>query len=383
MTKGQIAGNPKIVQPAYYQTPKVQFFPASQNGGKISPDGDSGKIPETPQNMGVPTVSDTPLEENSGKKGKAGKVKINKQPKATKTPTVPPTPGPEGYKVDCASMTATQLRAAYLSEYGSWSKRKFECKKKGWPWSPEWEGFKDFLLYMGPKPSPAHTLDREKNHIQAYGPGLCKWKTPEEQNNNKSDNIQLTEPLTEKVWTPQKLAKLHKIKVQTVYKRISQHWSVLELIAGKKSYELRELWVKLDELPKPSPASKKVLNPLKKMPPFHYPYDDWHPIEDDEAYYEETGIMRATHYDRYRADYDAVAAWVATVNAGLPVPALPELKLLKFTPPTPERMAQIYNKPTKPAPAKPQVAPSVIGYAPDDEDDYDPADCMPDPDEDY
>jgi len=283
-------------------------------------------------------------------------------------------------------MTATELHDAYLSEYRSWSKRKFECKKKGWPWDSTWEGFKGFLLCMKPKPFPksAYALDREKNGIEAYGPDLCAWKTKTEQNNNKSYNVHFVIPFTEEDWTPQKLAKLHKVQVQTVYKRISQHWSPLELLAGKKSPPLRALWVELDKLPVPSPASKKISNPLK-LPPFRerHPDAEWPFCEADVLHEEMTGERIDTEYAARRADYDSIAAWVAIVNAGLPVPPLPELKVLKFTPPTPERIAQIYGKPAKPSP-KPKVAPSVIGYAPDDpEDDYDPADCMPDPDEDY
>jgi len=70
------AVNPKIIKIADYLTPKAQFSHPSQNGGKMPPDGDSGKIPETPQNMGVPALSDTPLEGNSVKRvrpARAGK----------------------------------------------------------------------------------------------------------------------------------------------------------------------------------------------------------------------------------------------------------------------------------------------------------------------
>lgn len=57
-------------------------------------------------------------------------------------------------------MTPGRLHAAYPGEYQSWKDSKSRCKKKKWVWASEWDSFKDFLLSMGPKPTPAHTLDR-------------------------------------------------------------------------------------------------------------------------------------------------------------------------------------------------------------------------------
>jgi hypothetical protein len=69
---------------------------------------------------------------------------------------------------------------------------------------------------MGPKPTPAHTLDRKDNAVQAYGPDLCRWASKTTQNNNKSDNIKVAIPLTGEEYTPQRLAKLHKVSVTTI-----------------------------------------------------------------------------------------------------------------------------------------------------------------------
>jgi hypothetical protein len=227
---------------------------------------------------------------------------------------------------------------------------------------------------MGPKPTPAHTLDRTDNAVGAYGPDLCQWADKVTQNNNKSDNIKVVVPLTGEVFTPLKLAKLHGVQVKTVYKWISKYYSVLELLAGKKLKPLHALSMKLAELPTPSPNTKKPVCPLK-MPEFQYPYAEWMPIEDDEDHFKATGEMRATHYLACRAEYDVVAAWADVVNAGLPIPPFPQLKYLKIKPPSPEKLSQLYKPaPSKPPPPKPKAAPAY-------DDGYDPADCMPHPDD--
>lgn len=41
-----------------------------------------------------------------------------------------------------------------------------------------------FLSYMGPKPSPAHTLDRINNDGN-YEPGNVRWATKGQQNANQ------------------------------------------------------------------------------------------------------------------------------------------------------------------------------------------------------
>lgn len=50
-----------------------------------------------------------------------------------------------------------------------------------------WLGANGFYLFvkdMGPKPSPAHSLDR-KNTNGDYKPSNCKWSTVQEQNKNR------------------------------------------------------------------------------------------------------------------------------------------------------------------------------------------------------
>jgi hypothetical protein len=169
------------------------------------------------------------------------KAKVKAKAEAKASPVK--TPGPDGYKLDCVEMTFAQLKAAYPGEFNSWRGRKSHCSKtEGWEWSPEWGSFKDFLLSMGPKPSPDFTLERSTNSVPKYGPGLCVWANKPDQNNNKSDNVLLTDPLDGKVWTPKKIANATGVTVNTVYKRINKSWTLYELLAGKQSKFLRDNW---------------------------------------------------------------------------------------------------------------------------------------------
>lgn len=51
--------------------------------------------------------------------------------------------------------------------------------------------FDAFLGDMGPRPSPAHSLDRIDNS-RGYEPSNCRWATWREQARNKSGNVHLT-----------------------------------------------------------------------------------------------------------------------------------------------------------------------------------------------
>ncbi len=366
----------KVVQFSNYQKPQ-EFSQPSQSDAKIDSEGDIAKISGTPGNMGLPTIPDAPPTGELGGKAKSSGPTKTKSPKAhvPAKPLVTAFSGPDGYKADCATMTPGQLHAAYPGEYQSWKDGKSRCKKKGWPWASEWESFKGFLLSMGPKPTPAHTLDRKDNAVGAYGPDLCRWADKETQNNNKSDNIKIVVALTGEVFSAQKLAKLHSVHVKTVYKWKSNHYSDLELLAGKKSKPLHALSVKLDELPAPSPAGKKSPFQKLKMPEYKYPLDDWEPIEDNEDHFNATGEKRATHCIRHRAEYDAVAEWVKIYNAGLAdITELPQGTCYKVNlPPN-------FGKPNQSLPPKPEAVPDDTD-AYDEDEDFDPADCVPSPDE--
>jgi len=49
------------------------------------------------------------------------------------------------------------------------------------------KSFALFLEDMGPKPSPAHSIERENTNGN-YEPGNCRWATTVEQNRNKTSS---------------------------------------------------------------------------------------------------------------------------------------------------------------------------------------------------
>lgn len=382
----------KVIQFSDYQSMPIGSQ-AAQNGENLSSQGDSENLEKSLGNMGLQGDPDSPLWENSEEPDKtsnsenlhhetkvshvSAETKVSPKPPkpskktkvSPKTPALAPTADPEGHKIDVVEMTFGQLKAAYHGEFQSWKNGKSRCKQKGCTWDSSWDSFKDFLLDIGPKSKPFDTLDRIDNAVKAYGPGLCRWASPTVQNNNKSGNVKIVVPLTGEVLTPKKIAQLRNVSVKTVHKWISQGYSALDLLAGKKLTPLLDLSVKLDELPVPSPAKKAPVQQLK-IPKYLPPtFED--EIEQTEAEYElslETGVETGkSRHQLYREDYDALVAWVIGHNAGLPVS--PE-------PPQGRYWRRRYTPIVEPSPPKSKATPKP---APTYDDEYDPADCMPDP----
>lgn len=82
--------------------------------------------------------------------------------------------------------------------------------------------FSNFILDLGPRPSPKHTIERLDNNGN-YEPGNVKWATDEEQRRNRSDNSKITwngETLTVTEW-----AHRLRIPVETIARRVRRGWS--------------------------------------------------------------------------------------------------------------------------------------------------------------
>lgn len=52
-------------------------------------------------------------------------------------------------------------------------------------WDDPESGFEAFLGYIGPAPTPTHTLDRYPDNDGDYEPGNVRWATPKEQRANQ------------------------------------------------------------------------------------------------------------------------------------------------------------------------------------------------------
>jgi hypothetical protein len=92
---------------------------------------------------------------------------------------------------------------SYTREHKCWAHMKARCYDKndiryycygakGLKVCPEWlHSFEQFMIDMGPLPSPKHSVERIDND-KDYTPSNCKWATYTEQANNKTNNRKLT-----------------------------------------------------------------------------------------------------------------------------------------------------------------------------------------------
>jgi len=121
------------------------------------------------------------------------------------------------------------------SEYAAWHAMVQRCSVKtnqsysnyggrGIKVCDRWLGnFNNFLLDMGKKPTPAHSLDRIDNNGN-YEPSNCRWATKVEQGNNRRDNKTVTYDgvtRTLAMWS-----RIYFGNSYTVSRRLKSGWSV-------------------------------------------------------------------------------------------------------------------------------------------------------------
>jgi hypothetical protein len=353
-------------------------LPQTEIGGKIDAEFPGGKTSESSQFAGLTGDPKAPPQvqflgnEKAGEKEGGIALHPDKTLPGGHGPMPSPTPGPMGFVANCADMTDGQLRAAYPREYMSFKKRKeYATTHAGWEWKPAWNKFREFLLDMGPKPSPECTLDRLDSSLLVYGPGLCKWSTPKEQSNNKTDNIHVLDPVSGKTWTPEGLAKKHGVTLKTIYNRHAQGWTPLEMIAGKKDEALASANAALASYTPPQPAKPSAFNnapaPEKSLR-VHLAWPAGWKCPDPYVDDLENPII-AKKWD----DWHVMRAWYIAWNAGEPCSCYPP-KTDYFVPTLPKPHV------LPAAPAKPQQWSSPPGGS--DEDDSDEDEFDEDSDED-
>lgn len=99
-------------------------------------------------------------------------------------------------------LKAKRHHLCYTPEYATWQSMKTRCKYPGAAAyaryggagikvCERWSSFRNFYEDMGPKPTPQHSIDRIDSK-EDYAPENCRWATPYEQINNRSNTILIT-----------------------------------------------------------------------------------------------------------------------------------------------------------------------------------------------
>ncbi len=84
---------------------------------------------------------------------------------------------------------------------------------------PEWSDFAQFVMDMGPRPTPEYTLEREDNDGD-YTPQNCVWATRQQQAANRRSNVFIT--IDEISYNAYTLAKKYHVKADTIIARAKE-----------------------------------------------------------------------------------------------------------------------------------------------------------------
>ncbi len=98
--------------------------------------------------------------------------------------------------------TITNVTKTYRAEWYIWKNLRRRClnpKRKEYPRyggrgimiCERWAVFANFISDVGPRPTPAHSIERRDNDGH-YEPANCYWATDQEQRWNKSTTLRIT-----------------------------------------------------------------------------------------------------------------------------------------------------------------------------------------------
>jgi hypothetical protein len=125
------------------------------------------------------------------------------------------------------------------AEYEIWQSMKKRCYNPACHSYPDYGGrgirvcdrwlnsFEDYYADTGLRPSPEHSIDRYPDNDGNYEPGNWRWATPEEQANNRGNNVLV-------IYNGQQMTLSHAsrasgINYLTLYNRIEDGWPERDL----------------------------------------------------------------------------------------------------------------------------------------------------------
>ena len=115
-------------------------------------------------------------------------------------------------------------------EYRAWANAIYRCENESAQQWPEYGGrgikvcsrwrasFEAFLMDMGTKPSPDHSLERIDVNGD-YEPGNCRWASPKDQANNRRNTPRIAG------LSPMELSEISGLPYTTIKNRLRRGWS--------------------------------------------------------------------------------------------------------------------------------------------------------------